>query len=55
MKNIFRTTTGIECGILYERPLPNLVDSKDAQLIQRALLNSQPKSIWAVINRLVGL
>lgn len=55
MKNIFRTPTGIECGILYERPLPNLVESKDAQLIQRALLNKRPASIWTLINKMIGL
>lgn len=55
MKNVFKTSTGIECGILYQRPLPNLVESHDSQLIQRALLSNQPKSIWTVINRLVRL
>jgi len=31
-------------GINYKRPLPNLVESHDAQLIQKALLNDQKKS-----------
>lgn len=31
-------------GNAYERPLPNFVQSHDAQLIQKALLNDQDKS-----------
>ena len=55
MKPVPYDTGKVRIGCRYQRPLPNLVESKDAQLIQWALLNSQPKSIWSVINRLVGL
>ena len=53
MKNVFRTSTGIECGINYQRPLPNLVESHDACLIQKAFLNKQNKSLIAFIKRII--
>ena len=39
-------------GINYQRKLPNLVDSKDAQLIQKALLNTKNKSLTHFLLRM---
>ena len=36
MKNVHRTSTGIEIGCTYQRPLPQL--NSDEEEIQRALL-----------------
>ena len=51
MKDVYRTPTGILCGILYERPLPNHVESHDACMIQRALLNKSDRSFLAILKR----
>jgi len=40
-------------GNNYRKPLPNLVESKDAQLIQMALLNQQDNSFIAFIKRII--
>jgi len=42
-------------GNNYQRPLPNLVQSKDALLIQYALLSKEPPSLLNYIRRLFGL
>ena len=36
MKDVYRTSTGIEIGCMYKRPLPQL--NSDEEEIQRALL-----------------
>ncbi len=42
-------------GCNYQRPLPNLVNSRDAELIQAALLNTKNKSFTNFIKRVVGI
>ena len=36
MKDVYRTSTGIEIGCMYQKPLPQL--NRDEEEIQRALL-----------------
>lgn len=55
MKNVFRTPSGIECGILYQPPRKNLVESHDSQLIQRALLNKKDRSFLTVLLSFLGV
>lgn len=42
-------------GCNYQRPLPNLVNTRDAELIQAALLSKQDKSLLTLIFRILGL
>lgn len=44
MRDFLTTKSGVKMGIYYEKPLKNLVESKDAILIQSAMLqNSKMK------------
>lgn len=42
-------------GNYYQRPLPNLVASRDAQVIQYALLSKEKPKLSDFLRRLVGL
>jgi hypothetical protein len=48
MKDVYRTSTGIEIGSMYQKPLPQL--TQEEEMIQRALLHtSGPDSMWSVL------
>jgi len=42
-------------GNNYQRPLPNLVQSRDAQAIQYALLSKERPGLSDYLRRLIGL
>ena len=50
-----RTSTGIEMGKYYQRPLPNLVQSQDALNIQYALLCKKRPTVAQYLLRMIGL
>jgi hypothetical protein len=51
MKNLHRTSTGIEIGSMYQKPLPQ--PTQEEELIQRALLHtSGPDSMWSVLYKM---
>jgi len=51
MKDTHRTSTGIEIGSMYQKPLPQL--TQEEEMIQRALLHtSGPDSVWSVLYKM---
>ena len=51
MKDTHRTSTGIEIGSMYQRPMPHPTQEED--MIQRALLHtSGPDSVWSVLYKI---
>jgi hypothetical protein len=51
MKDVYRTSTGIEIGSMYRKPMPQL--TQEEEMIQRALLHtSGPDSVWSVLYKI---
>jgi len=51
MKDVYRTSTGIEIGSMYRKPMPQL--TQEEEMIQRALLHTPgPDSVWSVLYKM---
>ena len=51
MKDTHRTSTGIEIGSMYQKPLPQL--TQEEEMIQRALLyTSGPDSMYLILYKI---
>ena len=51
MRNFLTTKSGVKIGIYYEKPLKNLVESKDAFLIQSAMLQNSKMNFSGFSNK----
>jgi hypothetical protein len=48
MKDVHRTSTGVEIGCMYQEPMRQL--NPDEERIQRALLDKEgPDSVWSAL------
>lgn len=48
MRQIYKTKTGIEIGCMYQQPQFNLAMSRDAEELQRVLINAKRKAVLRV-------